>query len=37
MVLNTKIFRASFYGNLSRNKKVTGFDSKLAFLRKFLY
>ena len=29
--------RANFYGNLSRDKKVTGFDSKIAFLRKFLY
>ena len=37
MMLNKKIFRASFYGNLSRKKKVTGFNSKLAFLRKFVY
>ena len=28
---------ASVYGNPSRNQKVTRFDPKLAFLRKFLY
>ena len=28
---------ANFYENSSPNKKVTRFDSKLAFLRKFLY
>ena len=40
-ITTTQLFllriRTNFYGTPTRNKKLTYFDSKLAFLRKLVY